>query len=192
MDDGAPRPDEAPGSATPGRPLRIGVTGHRAYDDVAAVEALVERAVGDLAGRAGGPLEVWSSLAEGADRVVAATVLERRGARLVAVLPLPAGDYRADFRDERSRDEFDALVARADRVIVAGPAGPVDPAAPGVREAAYERAGLAIVAAVDVLVAVWDGATARGRGGTAEIVDAARDRGVELVVVPVTRRAVAP
>ncbi|MEY2438480.1 MAG: hypothetical protein QOF97_3316, partial [Acidimicrobiaceae bacterium] len=60
------------------------------------------------------------------------------------------------------------------------------------REAAYERAGRAVVETSDVLVALWDGGASRGRGGTAEMVAYARERGVPVEVVPVRRPSVAP
>ena len=158
--------------------MKLGVTGHRTFDDAPAVAAAVTRHVAALAG----PIEIWTSLAEGADRLVADTVLAADpGARLVAVLPLPAGDYRTDFATEAAGAEFDRFLARADEVVVTGPD------ASGSRESAYLRAGLAVVAATDLLIAVWDGAPARGQGGTAEIVGAARDAGRAVLVIPVTR-----
>jgi len=160
--------------------LRIGVTGHRTFDDPDGVAAQVDAAIGAIVERSGDVgLEVWSSLAEGADRLVARLLIDR-GAEIVAVLPLEPDDYRADFATPESQAEFDRLLARAREVRLAG----VGAAS---REAAYEAAGLAVVGAVDVLLALWDGAESRGRGGTAEIVAAARRRGREVVVVPVTR-----
>jgi hypothetical protein len=171
--------------------LRIGVTGHRVFDDEPRVRAAATRIVAALRDQYGNPLEVWSSLAEGADRIVAEAVLDcDESARLVAVLPVHTDDYRTDFADPASATEFDGLAARATDIRVAGP----DPAAPpgSERESAYARAGLAVMAAVDVLIAIWDGAPARGRGGTAEIVAAARAAGREVMVIPVTRAPVAP
>jgi hypothetical protein len=132
------------------------------------------------------PLEVWSSLAEGADRLVVEAVraCDPR-ARLVAVLPLHSDDYRTDFADPTSAAEFDELLAGADDTNVTGPD------ASGARESAYVRAGLAVVDAVDVLVAMWDGEPGHGAGGTAEIVAAARAAGREVVVIPVRRTPVA-
>lgn len=164
--------------------MKIGVTGHRTFDDAARVRAAVSEQVAHLARRADRPIEVWSSLAEGADRLVADAVLAGTpGARLVAVLPLAADDYRSDFAAPESRAEFDRLLDAAAETRITGP----DSA--GTRESAYLRAGLAVVDATDVLIAVWDGAPARGRGGTAEIVAAARAAGREVVVIPVTRPA---
>lgn len=164
-------------------PLRVGVTGHRSFDDHASVGAAVDAVLDALVDRAGslgrGPLEVWSSLAEGADRLVARRSIERAGATVVAVLPLAPDDYRSDFADAASRDEFDSLLSVAAAIHVVGPASD--------RLVAYERAGLLVVDRTEILIALWDGAPPRGRGGTAEIVEAARACGREVIVVPVTR-----
>lgn len=169
--------------------MRVGVTGHRTFDggdEVARqVDAVLDRLWADH-----GPIdrhpthldptdEVWSALAEGADRMVAERLLAR-GAVLVALLPLEPDDYRDDFGDPASVAEFDRLLGAATEVRVARPSDPT-------REAAYEAAGLEMLDAVDVLVALWDGAPQRGRGGTGAIVAEARRRGLEVIVVPVTR-----
>ncbi|WP_395659926.1 hypothetical protein [Nocardioides sp.] len=159
--------------------LRVGVSGHRQLADPAAVAAAVDRVL-DRVGT-GRDLVAVSSLAEGADRIVAARVLAR-GGRLEAVLPLPADDYATDFVDAGSRAEFADLLAAADLATVVPP----DPADPS-REAAYARAGTAVLEACDVLLALWDGAAARGRGGTAEVVAEAREAGRRVEVVPVER-----
>jgi hypothetical protein len=128
------------------------------------------------------PLTCVSSLAEGADRLVAQRVLERPGAGLIVVLPLPAEDYATDFGSPESLQEFNDLLTAADEVVVA-PSDPADPS----REAAYERAGLAMLDRSDVLLALWDGQPARGRGGTAHIVEEAHERGLVVDVITVER-----
>jgi hypothetical protein len=160
--------------------MRVGVTGHRTYDHPQLIAHRIADAVGDLASRAGVPLELWTSLAEGADRAAAHAVLEA-GGTIVAVLPLCADDYRGDFADAASRDEFESLLARSTAVTVTGGDGSGD------RAAAYERAGRMVVESVEALIAVWDGRPSRGRGGTAEIVAAGRERGLDVIVIPVTR-----
>jgi hypothetical protein len=166
--------------------LRIGVTGHRviAAPDVvaAAVDAALDRVLVEQLGDREAPLEIWSSLADGADRLVVHRVLARPHATLVAVLPLAPDDYRTDF-DASSSREFERLLGRATSVHVPG-TGPS-----GTRESAYERAGHAVIDGCDVLLALWDGEPSRGRGGTAEIVDEARRRGREVIVIPVERAA---
>jgi hypothetical protein len=173
--------------------LRIGVTGHRRFDAVPAARAAVTRVVAALADQYRRPLEVWSALAEGADRLVVDAVLAADPtARLVALLPLAEDDYRTDFTDPASEAEFDRLLASADEVRVVRPSPDDPPELAHDRPAAYLRAGLAMVDRIDVLIALWDGAPARGVGGTADVVAAARQAGREVVVVPVTRTVVAP
>lgn len=158
------------------------MTGHRGLADPDEVGRRVAAALDAcLSGVPAGQVEVWSSLAEGADRIVAHKVLERPGARLVAVLPLDPDEYRADFTGADSLAEFDELLALADRVEVTGPD------ASGSRTSAYERAGHVVLDRCEVLLALWDGEPARGRGGTAEIVAEARSRGVRVIEVPVER-----
>jgi hypothetical protein len=149
---------------------RIGVTGHRKLADVAAVEAGLDAALAAIEARfPEEPLQILSSLAEGADRLVARRVLARPGARLIAVLPLPKLDYMTDFDSQDSREEFLALLDEAETVI--------EMPARDSREEAYEQAGRYVVEHSDVLLALWDGLPTRGRGGTAEIIDWARSLG---------------
>jgi hypothetical protein len=160
--------------------LRVGVTGHRDLAAVSTVEATVDQVL-DRRLEGGGRAEVWSSLAEGADRLVTHRVLARPDTELVAVLPLPADDYERDFATAASRSEFRDLLERAERWEVTG----TD--AGGSRESAYERAGQAVVDAADVLFALWDGEPSRGRGGTAEMVEYALAHDTEVEVLLVER-----
>ena len=155
--------------------VRVGVTGHRVFDDVSSVTAAVDAVLERL----DGALEVRSSLAEGADRLVVERALRRPGTRLVAVLPLPPDDYADDFNG--TVDAFQRLLDAADQVEVVPPQP--------TREAAYEQAGRVVVDGSDVLVALWDGAGSRGQGGTAEVVEYARRVGVDVEVVAVGRPA---
>lgn len=161
--------------------VHVGVTGHRRLADPGAVSAAVDAALADLCPMGHGDrVVVVSGLAEGADRLVVDLVLARPPAQLHAILPLPADDYRTDFPGTATA--FDDYLRRAVRVDVACAAG-TD------REQAYEAAGRAMVDASDVLIAVWDGLPAAGRGGTAEIVEYARGHDVEVRVVPAERPA---
>ena len=161
--------------------LRLGVVGHRRYDDpvgaLVAIGAVIERVL------AAPSPTVVSSLAEGADRVVAQRVLARPDARLEVVLPLPATDYRRDFETAASCTEFDELLGRAvDVQVVSAPAG-------ATREQCYELAAHAVVERSDVVLAVWDGQPGRGRGGTADSVRYALDRDIPVEMVMVSREA---
>ncbi len=138
--------------------LSLGITGHRHLGDPEAVAQALDRAVATLAGPAP-PL--YSALAEGSDRLAARSVLAA-GGRLHVVLPLAPDDYRNDFADDASWAEFNALLSRAETVETVPPQPD--------RGTSYLIAGRRVADLCDILIAVWDGRPARGRGGTAEIV----------------------
>jgi hypothetical protein len=125
--------------------LRVGVTGHRFIDQhdeallTAVGEALdrIERHCRKGTTATPVNLTVVSALAEGADRIVARAAIGR-GAILEVVLPLPLDDYLTDFESEKSRSEFCRLLVDHASAITELPAA-------GGRDAAYERAGQAIV-----------------------------------------------
>ncbi|WP_205480007.1 DUF4231 domain-containing protein [Sphingomonas arenae] len=174
--------------------LTVGITGHRA-------EALPAELLGSIEGRLALGLDLLkdqalavfereaafftdeepvftlvSPLASGIDQMAAA-IAHERGWGLQAVLPFEARPYRTDQR--HSDDElFDRLLSEA-RCLLELPGDPQDPVD------AYVMAGRATVAHCDLLVAVWDGLPARGRGGTAETVDLALLRGTPILHIPV-------
>jgi hypothetical protein len=155
--------------------VRLGVTGHRTFADRDAVTALVDQVLD----RIGGHGEVVSSLAEGADRLVAQRAHDRLGWALDVVLPLDPVDYAADFADIESRTEFADLLVAADHVEEVPP----EPTRP----LAYRAAGLRMLERCDAIIAIWDGEGARGAGGTAEIVGQARDLGYPVAWIRVER-----
>ena len=188
-----------PGSKLIPYRIRIGVTGHRKLDDPAAMLTLVKRAIDaevenlfppdsrqniERVRRAGSTAisyRVLSPLAEGADRVVARAVLDYPGARLDAVLPLTVEDYLEDFETEESKNEFRSLLAKSRRPVPLRTRNVRDDRHdPGdqaeLRRDAYAHVGQYVVDHCDVLIAVWDREPARGRGGTAEIVQYALDQ----------------
>jgi hypothetical protein len=191
--------------------LTIGVTGHRLHRapplagrgeanarvfDIEAVEegigdffratiatfATVKDQVSQSFDSAAPAFTLISSLAEGADRIAARAALAA-GFALDVVLPCPPSIYRGTFADDASRGEFDALMASARARLVLPLAGKPEEATTDRLPRSYESAGLTMLAQSDILVAVWDGKPADGRGGTGEIVDEAARRGVPVVVV---------
>jgi hypothetical protein len=125
-------------------------------------------------------LRVVSPLAEGADRLVAKAGLAH-GAELVTPLPFPRALYMRDFETAASREEFDALLALATEVVELDGSRASD----ADRKAAYEKVGDRVVDESDLLIALWDGAEAAGRGGTANVVARARRNGLPVVWLPV-------
>jgi hypothetical protein len=188
--------------------LTVGVTGHRLHRapppgggeapafDVAAVETALLRffravaaGLASIDGEArrcyepGPPaLTLISSLAEGADRLAAKAALAA-GFALDVLLPCPPAIYGETFADDASRQEFAALLASARSRLVLPLAGGADQTQAERLPRSFEAAGLVMLAQSDILVAVWDGLPARGRGGAGEIVDEAARRGAPIVVV---------
>jgi len=164
-------------------PLRIvvGVTGHREFADRDDLGARVGRALERIrealpaADETPVVFTVLSPLAEGADRLVAERVLATAGAVLDVVLPCAREKYLDDFRTPDSRRDFEALLERARKVTVL--------AHPGTGGDAYEDAGRYVVDHCDVLIAIWDGQAATGRGGTGEIVSYAKARKRPVLVI---------
>ena len=162
--------------------LRVGVTGHRHLPEhtnwperVAEALGLIE---GSLAPAGDAPL-AWlaiSSLAEGADRLVADAILARPGSLLEVPLPLPRDEYETDFKSDESKAAFEQLYGQASLITCAPHFES--------RDSAYEWAGQAMVSRSDIVIAVWDGLPSRGVGGTADIVRLARRYGRPVVHIP--------
>lgn len=153
--------------------LRIGVTGHRVLAEkekleraVAGVFDRIERVFGDR------PRTVVSPLADGADMMVAEEGIDRPDTELIVPLPMPEEAYVEDFGDPDTHQRFVELKARA--------AGAFAMPATINREDAYQQVGQLVVDTSDVLIAIWDGRPARGRGGTTEMVARARKRGIPI------------
>ena len=158
--------------------LRVGVTGHRALSNdpmLAGQVRAAARLVQKLAAATSPPSRVLviSPLAEGADQLVAEALLEQTQAALEVPLPMPMVAYLEDFLSEPGKAACLALVERAARVRLLP--------ATATREDAYWQAGRYVVENVDVLIALWDGQAARGRGGTAQVVALAEERGTPLL-----------
>lgn len=169
---GSPQTAQRLGQTIPAR-IMIGVTGHRRLQDEAAlakqVRVTLERVRQLLPPLSSTPVmfSILSPLAEGADRLVVHEVLNFPASRLEVVLPLEKSDYLQDFETPDSKTEFEELLSRARRVKQLPPAAS--------RNEAHTQAGRHVVDHCDVLIALWDGKPAAGQGGTAEIVQYARE-----------------
>ena len=153
-------------------PILIGVTGHR---DIHASDTRLSDAVKAECARLRKDYKhssfvVLSSLAEGADRLVARVTMEELSAELIAVLPMPQNEYERDFLTEGSKAEFRSFLSRACFVKEASvPEGGASRAIEGeLRNRQYARAGAIVADHAQVLFAIWDGKPARGRGGTGD------------------------
>jgi hypothetical protein len=120
-------------------------------------------------------LRMLSPLAEGADRLVAQAALSL-GYALEAPLPFAQADYEADF--PATTAAFRALLGQAThRLELDGGRGDDE-------DRSYEAVGRHLVRNADLLLAVWDGHPAKGRGGTGDIVRSAIRAGIPVWWLP--------
>lgn len=170
--------------------LTVGITGHRPnklreYANLelqktieavltairsAAVDAQANHA--DCFAKTEFQLILTSALAEGADSMAAAAAIAL-DYKLDVVLPFLAADYKSDFSPPGLRN-FEHFCAKA-RAIVEIDSDRSDEAK------AYEAASLVVLDMSDILIAVWDGQPAAGRGGTAELINEASRRGMPII-----------
>lgn len=150
---------------------RLAVTGHRGLSETttALVDAALRREISKRAEN--GPLVGLSCIADGADALFARAILDHGGMLHVIV---SAHKYR-DGLPEEHYPTYDALIAKAAEIIQ------LDHVESDSN--AHMDASLRMLADADELLAVWDGQPARGYGGTADVVNAARDQGVPITVV---------
>lgn len=125
--------------------------------------------------RAPGNCTLVSGLAEGTDRLASAEALAL-GWSIEAILPFSLTRYLTDFESEASKAEFRGLLERTVGYIEAPAADTFADQNQG-----YAEQGDKVVARCQALVTVWDGQGAHGRGGTAEVIAAARAAGKRVL-----------
>lgn len=150
---------------------RIGITGHSNLS-VDSVALIYDAIVDAIRGIPGDDLIGFTCLARGADQLFAHAVLDL-GGKLNVVLP--AQDYRERKVKPDNAHEFDELIGKAHRIETLD--------FPCSNREAYLAASEAILADVDKLIAVWDGSPSAGIGGTADVVRAAQNRGLPIIVI---------
>lgn len=149
--------------------MKIGLTGHRVLawpGDWAWVSEALEKAISDLGAE---EFEAINSLAIGADQLFSEIAI-RRGGRLGVVVPF-AG-YESTFSAEELPG-YRRLLGQAHWREVLN--------VPGSNRDAFLAAGHRVVDLSDVLIAVWDGRPAKGKGGTGDAVAYARQAGQRVV-----------
>ncbi|GAA3259017.1 hypothetical protein ACFO1B_53120 [Dactylosporangium siamense] len=142
----------------------IGVTGHQNIP--AGALAYVTAGIRDLLGAFEPPVTGVGSLAAGADQLFAAVVADL-GGRLDVVVPCDG--YDAAFGTPADARRYRRLLSAAASVEWLP--------FPAPSEEAFMAAGIRVVERCSVLLAVWDGRPAAGRGGTADVVAHARSLG---------------
>ncbi len=111
-------------------------------------------------------LSILTSLAEGADRIVADVVNATPDAITEVILPMPQEDYERTFGSSAAVEEFRSMLSRdpAPTIPRAVPASAEE------RHKAYLEAGRRVVDRCDVLIAIWNGVEKKGAGGTSDVI----------------------
>jgi hypothetical protein len=151
----------------------VGFSGHRVLENPAGVAKAVRTALAGLQADVPGEWIALSSVAEGSDTVFV-EMSTSLGLTWHAILPLPKAEFQKDFSTEHWA-LVEAKLSKAEHVQVITENGS--------REDAYLDCGVETVNGADVLLAVWDGQPARGKGGTGEVVEYARALGKPIVLI---------
>lgn len=169
-------PGQKPGLAPLFRlPLILGVVGHRDLCDteLSAIRGAIEALLRVLrAAQPGVPVQLLSSMAEGADLLVAEVALDL-GFDVIALLPYGRAQCREDIATDAARLVFDRLVQRAEVLEMPSPEG-VDAealASPGAaRDRQYQEAGYLVARYSSLLISIWDGQDTGHAAGTARVI----------------------
>ncbi len=153
--------------------IKIGITGHRIFANPEPIEVGILSVLSRIASTYSQEnIVVISALAEGADCLFAKIAISKFQAKLVVRLPLPVLDYRKDSSTPKAIKIFDELLQLSTDITCEETMNN--------REDAYFAAGKYVLDHCDILVAIWDGQIAQGRGGTGDIVHLAREYGRPL------------
>jgi len=177
--------------------LNVGITGHRAsvltapllqtlgpvvdevFRQLREAALKIQEDDDEFCSSTPAELRLHTGLASGADQIAAKSA-HSSGYLVRAVLPFDPDEYRNDFAIGEELDAFDTALDEADEVV-AVPGSRKDP------EGAYVLVGESLIEAADILVAIWDGEEGRGPGGTAHVVELARQSAVPVVHIDINR-----
>lgn len=149
--------------------FRIGFSGHQQLGDETTVEFVSQNlrkllvTYREQARQHNEEMLVYSALAPGADQIFIKTALEL-GISVEAVIP--CAQYEEIFTSTEARSEYHYLLSRCQNAHQLPPQQCSDEA--------YLNAGHWIVQHCDLLILVWNGYPAAGRGGTADVASYAR------------------
>jgi hypothetical protein len=148
----------------------VGFTGHQNIPGD-AIEYVKEHVCSELKIFDSRTLVGMCSLADGADQLFAQLVLDAHGALTVII---PSLGYESTFADHGLR-RYRQLLSHASETETLNWPEP--------SEDAFLAAGRLVAERSDVLMAVWDGQEAQGKGGTADIVRYAQQKGKPTIII---------
>ena len=171
-----PEPQPAAATAAVGRLPEfhvVGFSGHRHLSDLNGTAGAIRGALASLRERVPGEWIALSSIAQGGDQLFVREA-RRMGLSWHAILPFARAEFASDFTPEQW-SAVEKTLDKADHVHVVSENGD--------RKDSYLDCGIETVNGSDVLLAVWDGDPARGKGGTADVVQYARSNGKPVMIV---------
>ncbi len=148
--------------------MTVGVTGHQDIPDRA--KSYIRSRLRAAVKKSSAPMTGVSSLAAGADQMFASLVVQS-GYELHVIIP--CRDYESTFSEPHDLWMFNYLMSQATEKETLPYNEPT--------EEAFLAAGQRMVDLSDTVLAVWDGKPAKGKGGTADIVDYALRHGKGVV-----------
>jgi len=151
--------------------LALGFTGHRKLADEARCRGWIHAYLAERKTAEKRTVVGVSSVAAGSDLLFAESCIAL-GIPLRVLLPLTREEFRKDF-DEAMWSRAEQAMRGAISVEVVG--------SDDRRDERYYECGLETVQQSQILLAVWNGQSAQGPGGTAEIVEFARQMGRPVV-----------
>jgi hypothetical protein len=160
----------------------IAITGHRRLNEPEVVRAQLTQLLADYKARYPATVAL-SALAAGADSIFAEEAIKLQ-IPLRYVLPFELNVYEEDF-SVSELSILRALLAHNQQAYEI--VSTLKDTMPEAKNEAYMAVGKRLVDECDVLVAVWDGQPAAGKGGTGDVVAYARRQGKVVHIIPATR-----
>jgi hypothetical protein len=132
----------------------------------------------------GGTLRIISALASGADQWVADEAINL-GFDLQSVLPFSREEYLKDFTVLSEAESYKYFLSKASAVLELDGKVVIEKDEKRKPDSqSYEAVGRGILNQTDLLIAVWDGKDAQGRGGTGQVIREALQNGIPVVWIP--------
>jgi hypothetical protein len=146
----------------------VAVTGHRHIPDDSRLEKSIRQILETLIKKdINYRFLLYSALAEGSDQLIARIALKYQQFELHVPLPMDPKIYLQDFYSEKGKSVFRELSAAAAKVFILSTKG--DHQEPYLNLAYY------LATHADILIALWNGVTNHGVGGTSDVIRISSD-----------------
>jgi hypothetical protein len=163
--------------------LKIAITGHRNLLNEKEIRENIALSL-QYFQKIDTDLQAISALAVGADTIFAEEA-NRLNIPVRYILPFELEDYQKDFTSAAQLNALEDLLAKNNNKYEVE--STLKDTNQETKNEAYLAVGKRLVDECDILVAVWDGQDAQGKGGTGDIVAYAREEGKEFHIIEALR-----